>query len=41
MSKTDAAAKFQLLLVKYGAQILFPDPDLIDSDSKRNVFNYD
>jgi hypothetical protein len=41
LTKEDAAAKLQLLLMRNGALLLFPDPDLIDSDSERNVFNYD
>lgn len=41
MTKQDAARLFQHLLIKNGALVLFPDPDLIDSDSERNVFNYD
>lgn len=41
MTKADAAARFQLLLIRNGAFVLFPDsPEMIDSDSERNVFNY-
>jgi hypothetical protein len=41
MSKAEAAYRFQMLMIGNGAMILNPDPDLIDSDSERNVFNYD
>ena len=40
MTKSEAAAWFQELLVRNGASILWPDDTLIDSDSERNVFNY-
>lgn len=41
MSKAEAAHEFQMILLRNGALILNPEPGLIDSDSDRNVFNYD
>jgi hypothetical protein len=39
--QSDAAYQFQLLLIRNGAWIIDEEPGLIDSDSDKNVFNYD